>query len=102
MPKTPLTKDQVMAAIQLVEDPELGISIVDLGLIYNVEVTPENIVKIRMTLTFPGCPLGPQITKDIEDRLMEAGAEDVEVKIVWDPPWNQDMMIAAVKGYRAT
>ncbi len=97
MPKSTL-KTQVMEKLELVLDPELGVSIVALGLIYDVHVTKDGICKISMTLTTVGCPLFGQIQKEIEDRVMEIEAiEDVEVKLTFDPPWDTSKMSEEAK-----
>ena len=84
--------------LKLVLDPELGVSIYDLGLVYSVSVSAEGIAHITMTLTTIGCPLFPSIQKDIEDRLMEIdGIEDVKINLVFDPPWTPDKMNAETK-----
>lgn len=75
-----------------VVDPEVGIGIVDMGLIYHVEEN-KGVVSVTMTLTSMGCPAGPQLTNDVDSVLrMEKGVKDVEIEVVWDPPWNPDMM----------
>ncbi len=91
-------KNQVIEKLKLVLDPELGVSIVDLGLIYKVTVSKEGICHIDMTLTTIGCPLFGQIQKEIEDRVMEIEAiEDVEVKLTFDPPWDTSKMTEEAK-----
>lgn len=75
-----------------VVDPEVGIGIVDMGLIYHVEEN-KGVVSVTMTLTSMGCPAGPQLTNDVDSVLrMEKGVKDVEIEVVWDPAWNPDMM----------
>jgi len=75
-----------------VVDPEVGVGIVDMGLIYHVE-NKGGTVEVTMTLTSMGCPAGPQLTGDIDSVLrMEKGVKDVVIGVVWDPPWNPDMM----------
>lgn len=89
----PHLSDQVKEKLKLVLDPELGVSIVDLGLVYDIAVSSEGICTILMTLTTIGCPLYGQIQKEIEDRIMEIEAiEDVEVKLTFDPPWDVSKM----------
>jgi metal-sulfur cluster biosynthetic enzyme len=86
-------KQQVLEKLKLVLDPELGVSIVDLGLIYEVTVSPEGVCTISMTLTTIGCPLFGQIQKEIEDRVMEIETiEEVVVDLTFDPPWTADKM----------
>ena len=86
-----LTKDEVVEALHQVEDPELGIGIVELGLLYDVEVEGEA-VKVIHSLTSMGCPAGPMIQDDIHRVLVEAGVEDVEIELTWDPPWTPERM----------
>ena len=86
-------KDSMMGAIENVIDPELGIDIVNLGLIYDVELDEEGTSKVTMTLTSMGCPMGPQIVSNIKQELMELPeVKDVDVNIVWNPPWSKDNM----------
>lgn len=91
-------KQLVLEKLKLVLDPELGVSIVDLGLIYNVVVSPEGVCKITMTLTTIGCPLFGQIQKEIEDRVMEIkDIHDVETELTFDPPWDTSKMTEEAK-----
>lgn len=94
-----LSEEQVREAIKQVIDPELFVNIVDLGLIYEVDVTPiegeeeKNDVKIKMTMTSPMCPAGPQLVADTKKSAGELEqVNEVEVEVVMDPPWTQDMM----------
>jgi metal-sulfur cluster biosynthetic enzyme len=77
-----------------VRDPELGMNIVDLGLIYAVDITDDKTVEITMTLTSPGCPAGPQIITDAQREVHQAypDIEEVNVHLTWTPFWNPDMM----------
>ncbi len=76
-------------------DPEIGINIVDLGLVYDVSRSSDGVVGVRMTLTTPGCPLGGYITDSTNDTLASVpGVTDIDVRIVWDPPWNPDAMMS--------
>ena len=85
-------KDQIRAKLKLVLDPELGVSILDLGLIYEVLMV-EGVCSITMTLTTIGCPLFAQIQKEIEDRVLEIPeVEDVKIELTFDPPWTVDKM----------
>ena len=89
---TTLEKDTVIEAMKQVYDPEIPINVVDLGLIYDVNVTDGN-VHVLMTLTAPGCGMGPFIAQQAEWAIAELdGAEDVEVEMVFDPPWNPEMI----------
>ena len=85
-----LTKEKVLEAIRPVKDPEIHLSIVDLGLIYDVDVQDEGKrVVVKMTLTGPGCPVGPQILAAVHATVAkQPGVETPDVQLVWDPPWN--------------
>src|SRR5262245_65427164 len=87
-----LTADAVRQALRQVKDPELDLNIVDLGLLYDVEID-EGLVRITMTLTSPGCPAGPMITNDIYKvvRALE-GVKDVDIDIVWEPYWTPEQI----------
>lgn len=83
-------------------DPEIPVNIVDLGLIYDCHITPMNPgshkVDVKMTLTAPGCGMGPMLAQDVQNKLLSLeGVDDVAVELVWDPPWNQGMMTEAAK-----
>lgn len=89
----PPTTDEIRDAIREVEDPELGMSILDLGLVYGIEIDDGGLVTVEMTLTSPACPVGPMIQGHVYHvvRWMD-GVEDVEVDLVWDPPWDPRTM----------
>jgi metal-sulfur cluster biosynthetic enzyme len=87
----PITEDRVMDALKSVYDPELPVNIVDLGLIYDVNINGRN-VNIKMSLTTPGCGMGATIAKQAEMAIKPLGVKNVFIDIVWDPPWNPDMM----------
>ncbi len=95
-PSSPLfpSSQEVMEALKSVKDPELGYSIVDLGMVYGVDVDPEKkSVRIRMTLTTPCCPYAPHIIQETRMRATSiAAVEDAAVDIVWDPPWDPKKM----------
>ena len=88
-----LTKEDVVEALRQVEDPELGMDIVELGLFYGAEVEGET-VKVSYTLTSMGCPAGPMIQEDIEaaTRANFPDVESVELELTWDPPWTPERM----------
>jgi metal-sulfur cluster biosynthetic enzyme len=87
-----VTKNDVFEALHQVEDPELGMDVVDLGLVYDVEVEGPK-VKVLHTLTSMGCPAGAMIQEDIQRVAAELpGVEDVEVELTFDPPWTPDKM----------
>ena len=84
--------DEVTDALMNVIDPELGLDFVELGLVYEIEVDDAD-VHITFTLTSPGCPIGPQVTEQIEEFVGElAGVESVESTMVFTPPWTPDLM----------
>ena len=85
--------DALMEILKSVEDPELKMSVVDLGLIYKIDIQEDKKVTVDMTLTSPGCPVGPLIQSQIYYKLMDLDAlDDVVVNIVWDPPWDPKIM----------
>jgi metal-sulfur cluster biosynthetic enzyme len=86
------TKDEVVEALRAVEDPELGMDIVDLGLLYDVEVDGPK-VKVIHSLTSMGCPAGPMIQEDIVNVASAVeGVEEVEIELTWEPPWTPERM----------
>ncbi|QIZ85732.1 putative Fe-S cluster assembly protein SufT [Bermanella marisrubri] len=89
-----IREDDVWYALKTVFDPEIPVNLVDLGLIYNVDIDQANKqVKIDMTLTAPGCGMGPVLVGDVEYRVkLVPNVENVEVELVFDPPWHRDMM----------
>ena len=87
-----LTKDDVVEALHTVEDPELGMDIVELGLLYDAEIEGPK-VKVIHSLTSMGCPAGPMIQEDIQNATAGVeGVEEVEVELTFDPPWTPDKM----------
>lgn len=90
--------ETVLEALRNVYDPELGINIVDLGLVYDVEVTPEGVVRIEYTLTTMGCPIGPLIEQQMHSLLTNLdGVKDVHAEMVLRPPWSPEMMSEEAK-----
>src|SRR5690606_5885919 len=89
-----ITPEAVYEAMKEVIDPEIGVNIVDLGLVYGVDVDEQNNVEVTMTLTSMGCPLGPVIIRDIQNAVAgdHEGVNEVNVRIVWSPPWSIEMM----------
>lgn len=84
-----LTPETVKKALQPVVDPEIGISVVDLGLIRDIHITPEGVVTVRMTLTSPFCPEGPAIVQEVEQTVrFLPGVKEAAVELVWNPPWD--------------
>ena len=87
-----VTREDVVEAMKDVYDPEIPVNVVDLGLVYNVDVN-EGAVYVQMTLTAPGCGMGPMIAQQAEWRIAEMqGVNDVEVEMTFDPPWSQEMI----------
>ena len=86
------TREDVVEALRQVEDPELGMDIVELGLFYDAEVE-DGKVHVKYSLTSIGCPVGPMIQEDIQRVVSELpGVEQVEAELTWDPPWTPDKM----------
>lgn len=92
-----LTAENSRNYLRAVIDPEIYQNIVDLGLVYGVEVQPDHAVDVTMTLTTPHCPMGPQIIENVEQALMGHGASAVRVHIVWEPMWTPDAMTEELK-----
>lgn len=83
-----ITQEQVMERIRPVQDPEIGLSVVDLGLIYGIDIKDEDVC-IKMTLTSPGCPYGPQMITAVKNMAGQTeGVKSVNIDLVWSPPWN--------------
>ena len=86
-------KDSMLGALENVIDPELGIDIVNLGLVYDVDLDNEGVATVTMTLTSMGCPLGPVIVDQVNTALGELPeVKSTNVNIVWNPPWSKDKM----------
>ena len=95
-----ITVDQVKLALRKVKDPELGLNIVDLGLVYDVVVEVNNDIHVDMTLTSPGCPAGPQIMTDVERALQALpNVGEVELNLVWSPFWTPERIEPRVRAY---
>jgi len=92
-----LTAESARDYLRAVIDPEIYQNIVDLGLVYGVEVQPDQAVDVTMTLTTPHCPMGPQIIENVEKVLQGHGASEVRVHIVWQPMWTPDAMTDDLK-----
>lgn len=90
--------ERIRRALRAVEDPELGVSIVDLGLVYGVTVDGAH-ATVRMTMTTPTCPLGPYFEQAVEAAVLAAApdVERVSVQMVWEPPWDPSMMSPDVR-----
>jgi FeS assembly SUF system protein len=93
-----LLRDNVVTALRTIFDPEIPVNIYDLGLIYDLAVDAEGRIGIRMTLTAPACPVAGTFPATVEQRLYEVpGVTEVRVDLVWDPPWNLDVLTDEVK-----
>jgi len=91
------TQEEIMATLKQVFDPEIGVNIVDLGLVRGLDMDGTR-VHIDLTLTSPGCPMGPQMIRDVRAELARLpGVEKVDVDLVWSPPWHPSMMSDAAK-----
>ena len=91
-------KNKVIEEIKKIYDPEIPVNIYELGLIYKMEVDNENKVNIDMTLTSPNCPVAESLPKQVKDNIMKVeGVSDVNLNLVWEPPWNKEMMSEAAK-----
>tara|TARA_B100001996_G_scaffold381233_1_gene370247 strand:- start:46 stop:348 length:303 start_codon:yes stop_codon:yes gene_type:complete len=91
-------KEKIISEIKKIYDPEIPVNIYELGLIYNINVDNQNNVKVDMTLTSPNCPVAESLPKEVKDSIVSIkGVKEVDLKLVWEPPWNQDMMSEAAK-----
>ena len=91
-------KDKVIAEIKKIYDPEIPVNIYELGLIYKIEVDETNKVNIDMTLTSPNCPAAESLPNQVKEDIMELKeVSDVNLKLVWEPPWDKDKMSEAAK-----
>jgi FeS assembly SUF system protein len=92
MPTT-VNRDDVYEALRTVYDPEIPVNVVDLGLVYDVQVSDANDVFVQMTLTFPGCGMGPHIAQQAEWAIQDVeGVEEVNIELTFDPPWSPDLI----------
>ena len=90
-------KDKIIDEIRKIYDPELPVNIYELGLIYDIKIVGKK-AEIKMTLTTPNCPVAESLPKEVKEGVMQVeGIEDVDLELVWDPPWNKDMMSEAAK-----
>ena len=91
-------KEQALAALRTCCDPELPVNIVELGLIYHLEVVANGVVKVDMTLTAPNCPAAGSLPAEVRSKIKSIpGVFDARVRLVWDPPWTQDRMSEAAR-----
>ena len=90
--------EKVVERICQIYDPEIPVNIYELGLIYDIQVSDECDVEIEMTLTSPNCPVAESLPKMVKDNILKlVGVDDVDLKLVWDPPWTKDKMSEAAK-----
>ena len=91
-------KDKIISEIKKIYDPEIPVNIYELGLIYKIEVDGSNKVLIEMTLTSPNCPVAESLPNSVKENILKIeGINDVNLKLVWDPPWTKDKMSEAAK-----
>ena len=91
-------KEQIVSEIKKIYDPEIPVNIYELGLIYKIEVKETKKVNIDMTLTSPNCPVAESLPKMVKDNILKLeGVSDVDLNLVWDPPWTKDKMSEAAK-----
>ena len=91
-------KNKVIETVKKIYDPEIPVNIYELGLIYKIEVDEKNKVNVDMTLTSPNCPVAESLPKQVKDNIMNVeGVSDVNLNLVWEPPWDKDKMSEAAK-----
>ena len=91
-------KEQIIEEIRKIYDPELPVNIYELGLIYDIDIDQNNNVKIKMTLTTPNCPVAESLPNEVKNSIKEIKeVKNVDLDLVWDPPWNKSMMSEAAK-----
>ena len=91
-------KEKIIEEIKKIYDPDIPVNIYDLGLIYDVKVENKNTAKVKMTLTSPNCPVAESLPKEVKDGIMQVeGIDNVDLDLVWDPPWDKDRMSEAAK-----
>ena len=89
---------KVILEIKKIYDPEIPVNIYELGLIYKVEIDQKNKVNVEMTLTSPNCPVAESLPNSVKENILKVeGVTDVDLKLVWDPPWDKDKMSEAAK-----
>ncbi|ACJ16850.1 hypothetical protein, conserved [Thermococcus onnurineus NA1] len=86
-----VTREMILEKLKEVIDPEIGVDVVNLGLIYELNIRPDKTVYVKMTMTTPGCPLTMWILRAVEDKILEIpGVKDAEIELTFDPPWTPD------------
>jgi|TARA_B100000214_G_scaffold256244_1_gene188801 FeS assembly SUF system protein len=93
-----ILKEKVIEEIKKIYDPEIPVNIYELGLIYDIDIDQNNNVKIKMTLTTPNCPVAESLPNEVKNSIKEIKeVKNVDLDLVWDPPWNKSMMSEAAK-----
>ena len=91
-------KEKIVSEIKKIYDPEIPVNIYELGLIYKIEIDDKNNVEVEMTLTSPNCPVAESLPRLVKDNILSVkGVSDVDLKLVWSPPWTKDKMSEAAK-----
>ncbi len=91
-------KERIIEVLKTCYDPEIPVDIYELGLIYGIHIDDDHVAHIQMTLTAPNCPVAESLPKEVENKVRAVvGIKDVEVELVWDPPWSPDMMSEEAK-----
>jgi FeS assembly SUF system protein len=91
-------KEKVISEIKKIYDPEIPVNIYELGLIYKIDIDEKNKVNVEMTLTSPNCPVAESLPNDVKNNILKVeGVSDVDLKLVWDPPWDKDKMSESAK-----
>ena len=91
-------KEKIIIEVKKIYDPEIPVNIYELGLIYDILIEKDNNVKINMTLTSPNCPVAESLPKEVKDSIMAIKeVKNVDLNLVWDPPWDKDMMTESAK-----
>ena len=91
-------KEKIVSEIKKIYDPEIPVNIYELGLIYKIEIIEKNKVNIEMTLTSPNCPVAESLPNTVKDNILNLeGVDEVDLKLVWNPPWTKEKMSEAAK-----
>jgi len=91
-------KDKIIEEVKKIYDPEIPVNIYELGLIYKIEVDEKNKVNVEMTLTSPNCPVAESLPNEVKENILKVeGVSDVNLNLVWEPPWDKDKMSEAAK-----
>jgi FeS assembly SUF system protein len=91
-------KEKIITEVKKIYDPEIPVNIYELGLIYDIIIEKDNDVKINMTLTSPNCPVAESLPKEVKDSIIAIKeVKNVDLNLVWEPPWDKDMMTEAAK-----